>query len=416
MNNSDKVIYVTLPPSFTLDISGVKLDPSVKLPFSTKEGKDELEASDWTVENLMSGLITVCADDERNEHFNYYRSIINAIDPTIVEKLNQAAIAKEQRGEYDFAGLLFRAVYHLLPQSASCINLATLYSYMAVDASKKGDDNREYIKKARETLLDGLERFGENEELLAELASFEAFMADLDEAKEYLERYFKVAEEGEKKEEMKKLYRDVSFKLDNEDKIEEAYDFLSMGESDKALPIIESFISNNPKIWNGYFLKGWALRIKKEFEEAKPSFLKCIELGESNSEIYNELALCELGLGNRELGEVYLESAYDLDDENLTVVTNLALLTLEDGNYDLSREWLEKARFLAADDKLVEHLIKKYEKETGEKIGTLIHEEIVKGDDEKNGENIKDNLFRSFEKTTDESVCNCGKESDDNQN
>lgn len=416
MNNRDKVLYVTLPPSFTLDLGSVKLDPAVKLPFSLEDGKESLSKDDWTVENLMSGLITVCADDEKNEHFNYYKSIIDAIDPSIVMKLNQAALAKEERGEYDFSGLLFRAVYHLLPQSASCINLATLYSYMAVDASKKGEDNRAYIKKARETLLDGLERFGENEEILSELASFEAFMADLDEAKEYLERYFRVAEEGDKKNEMKKLYSDVCFKLDNKEKIEEAYDFLSLGESDKALPSIDSFIEKNPSIWNGYFLKGWALRIKKEFKEAEKYFLKCIEMGESNAEIYNELALCELGEGSRELGEIYLESAVDLDDENLTVLTNLSLLKLEDGDYDEARKWLEKARFLASDDTLVEHLIEKYESETGEKIGTLIHEEIVKGDDEKNGESIKDSLFRSFENSagSDDVVCACGKAEDDN--
>lgn len=416
MNNRDKVIYVTLPPSFTLDLGSVKLDPAVKLPFSLEDGKETLSKDDWTVENLMSGLITVCADDEKNEHFNYYKSIIDAIDPSIVMKLNQAALVKEERGEYDFSGLLFRAVYHLLPQSASCINLATLYSYMAVDASKKGEDNRAYIKKARETLLDGLERFGENEEILSELASFEAFMADLDEAKEYLERYFRVAEEGDKKDEMKKLYSDVCFKLDNKEKIEEAYDFLSLGESDKALPAIDSFIEKNPSIWNGYFLKGWALRMKKEFKEAEKYFLKCIEMGESNAEIYNELALCALGEGSRELGEIYLESAVDLDEENLTVLTNLSLLKLEDGDYDEARKWLEKARFLASDDTLVEHLIKKYESETGEKIGALIHEEIVKGDDEKNGESIKDSLFRSFENSagSDDVVCACGKAEDDN--
>ncbi len=414
MNNIDKVIYVTLPPSFTPDLGEVKLDPSIKLPFSTQSGQEMLGKDDWTVENLVSGLITVCADDEKNEHFEYYKSIINAIDPSIVMKLNQAALAKEERGEYEFSGLLFRAVYHLLPQSATCINLATLYSYMAVDASKKGENNGEYIKKARETLLDGLERFGENEDILSELASFSAFMADLDEAKEYLERYFRTAGEGEKKDEMKKLYSDVCFKLENEEKIEEAYDFLSLGESDKALPSIDFFIEKNPGIWNGYFLKGWALRIKKEFSEAEKYFLKCIEMGETNAEIYNELALCALGEGKRELGEIYLESAADQDDENLTVVTNLSLLRLEDGDYDEARKWLEKARFLAENDALVDHLIKKYEKETGDKIGALIHEEIVKGDEEKNGVNIKDTLFRSFEKSADESVCTCGKAEDDN--
>jgi tetratricopeptide (TPR) repeat protein len=412
MNTSDKLIYVTLPSSFALDLGGFRLDPSIEVPFSVPEEREKMESGDYTVENLLSGLITSVAEDEKGENYTYYRNLVNAIDPEIVTKLNQAAIAKEQKGEYDFALLLFKAVYHLLPQSASCINLATLYSYMAVEKSKKGEDNRNDIKKARETLEGGLTLFGEDEDLLYECAAFEAFMGNLEEAKEYMDRYFSVATEGEKKEEMKKTYREVCFKIDNSEKIEEAYDFLSLGEPDKALPAIESFITNNPKIWNGYFLKGWAERIKNEFGEAKKNFLKCIELGESNAEIYNELGLCELGEGNSELAELYLESAYDLDSENLTVLTNLAFLSLGRNDYDKAREYLEKARYLAKDDKLVDHLIKKYEKETGEKIGEIIHEEIVKSED-KNGESVRDNLFRSFEKS-DETVCDCQKVTDEN--
>ena len=412
MNNSnlDKICYINFPPSFSTQLGNVKVDSNKKLPFLIPDGKDKLEKEDYSVESLMAGLITVIAYDTKNENTDYYKSLCLALDKDIVKKLNAAAIAKEQRNEYDFAEGLFLSVYYLLPQSASCINLATLYSYMAVDAKKKDEDDKKWIKKAKETLLDGLEKFGEDEDILAELASFEAFMANLDEAKEYLDRYLSVAKEGEKKEEMKKLYKEVSFKLDNEESIEEAYDFISMGEPDKALKKIDGFIENNPKVWNGYFLKGWALRVKKEFEEAKEYFLKCIKLGESNAEIYNELALCELGSGKRELAEAYLETACDLDDENLTTTTNLALLYLEDENYDRAREFLEKARFLAKEDKLVSHLIKKYEEKTGEKIGTLIHEELVKGNETSDGEDLATSFFNKMADTNIENKeeCNCG--------
>ncbi len=412
MNTLDKITYITLPPSFMVDLGSLKMDPAIKLPFSIPENREKLEKEDYTVQNLMSGLITVVAFDEKNENIDYYKSLIPAIDKDIVDKLNTAAIAKEQKKDYEFALLLFKAVYHLRPDNESCINLATLYSYMAVDAASKGDDNKEYIKNARDTLLSGIKKFGETEELLYELASFEAFMANLDEAKEYILRYLEIAPEGERKEEIKKLYSEVSFKIDNREKIEEAYDFLSMGESDRALPIIEGFIKENPKMWNGYFLKGWALRIKKEYEEAVKCFMKCLEMGISNAEIYNELSLCELSSGKRELAEIYLETAYDLDEENLTVITNLAYLMLEDGEYDKAREYLEKARYIASNDTIVDALIRKYEEKTGEKIGSLIHEEIVEGELAKDGGDIKDRLFDSFEKT-DESVCGCGTAEDD---
>ncbi len=416
MNTLDKIIYVTLPSSLAVDLGTMKLDTSIKVPFSIPENKEKLSKEDYTVENLMSGLITVVADDEKNINADYYKRLITALDKDIPAKLNQAAIAKEKKGDYEFALLLFKAVYHLLRQSASCINLATLYSYMAADASKKGEDNRQYIKKAKETLLDGLEREGENEDLLYETASFLSYMADLDEAVDYIKRYLSVAEEGERKEEMKKLLQETVFKLENQEKIEEAYDFLSLGESDKALPIIEGFIKKNPKIWNGYFLKGWALRIKEEYDEATKCFLKCIEMGENNSEIYNELGLCALKKGNEELAEIYFETALDNDEENLTVLTNLSYLELEMEDWDKARKYLEKARFISGNDAILDALIKKYEEETGDKIAEVIHEEIVKGDEENNGESIKENLFKSFEKADETTAyeCGCGMDGNDN--
>ncbi len=416
MNTLDKITYITLPSSLAVDLGTMKIDTSIKVPFSISENKEKLDKEDCTVENLMSGLITVVALDEKNINSDYYKKLIKALDKDIPAKLNQAAIAKERKGEYEFASLLFKAVYHLLPQSASCINLATLYSYMAADASKKGEDNRVYIKKAKETLIDGLEKFGEDEELLYETASFLSYIAQLDEAVDYIKRYLSVAEEGERKEEMKKLLEETLFKLENQEKIEEAYDFLSLGESNKALPIIDGFIEKNPKIWNGYFLKGWALRIKEEYEDATKCFLKCIEMGENNSEIYNELGLCALKRGNSELGEIYFETALEGDEENLTVLTNLCYLELEMEDWNKARKYLEKARFISGNDAILDTLIKKYEQQTGDKIGDVIHEEIVKGDDEKNGENIKDNLFKSFEKADDTSryECSCKKDENDN--
>lgn len=412
MNNSklEKVTFVRFPESLKADLGTVKIDPTILHPILLSEGREKLTSTDCTVENLMAGLITVIAYDLNNPNFTYYTSLALALDEDIVQKLNVAAIAKENKKEYDFANELFLAVYHLLPQAASCINLATLYSYMAVEAEKKGEDSKSFIKKARNTLLDGLSRFGEDEQILSELASFEAFMGNLEEAKEALDRYFKIASDDDKKKEMKKLNEDISFKLKNSETITEAYEFISLGETEKALPIVESFITNNPNAWNGYFLRGWALRIKGDYDNARKDFLKCIEKGESNSEIYNELALCEHATNNIELAKVYLETACDLDEDNLTTTTNLAFLYLGDEEFDKAREYLEKARYIAKEDKLVSHLIDKYEEATGEKIGELIHEEFVQSED-KERDNAAFSIFSEIEKAgkdnSEEFSCDC---------
>ena len=228
---------------------------------------------------------------------------------------------------------------------------------------------------------------------------------------------------------MKIAMKEIDFKLDNRDAIYEAYDFITLGEPDKALPIIDKFLSENPSIWNGYFLKGWALRIRKDYKEARECFLACLKLVEGNSEIYNELSICELELGNRELAKLYLETACDMDESNLTTTTNLAFLFLEDGEYDEAREYLEKARYLAKDDKFVKGLIEAYEKATGEKVGDIIHEEYVKNVEGDKSDlpnpNFQDD-FRKFalsveeelpfdEEEDEESSCHCGRHCHDDE-
>lgn len=375
--------YISVKDTLTTDLGAFRIDPNKKLPVQLPPGKKELTADDITIENIISGMLTIIAYDENHKDFSYYKSFVEAVEPGLAAELNKAAIAKEQQKDYEFAEELFLAVYHLLPQSASCINLATLYSFMAVDARerKNDDDEDAYLLLAKRTLQDGLRRFGENENILSELSSFEAYMGNFDEALEYIDRYMAVASEGERKQELKKVRSQIEFQMQNDNAIKEAYDFIMLGMPEKGLPIIERFIEGNKDIWNGYFLKGWALRISKDYDGAKKAFLKCLELGESNSDIYNELSICELEDGNRELAKVYLETAADLDGSSLSIQSNLAFLHMMDGEFDEARENLERARYLSGNDKVVQELIDQYESLTGEKIGEIIHEDIVKDED-----------------------------------
>ncbi len=386
--------YIKVPQGMRIESDTFRLDPNIMLPVQLKSASSRLTPDAISLESIVSGMLTVIAYDESHKDVSYYKDFVLTVDPMLPDKLCKAAIAKEEQKDYEFSEELFLAVYHLLPQSASCINLATLYSYMAVDARDKGDEEKEdeYLLSAKRTLSDGLRRFGENEEVLAEISSFEAFMGNLEEAKEYLERYMAVAAEGEKKQEMKKLLSRIDLQLENDEEIKEAYDFIMLDETDKAIAAAEKFISKNPEIWNGYFLRGWALRKAGRFEEAKADQMKCLELGERSADIYNELSIDELESGDRELAKTYLETAADLDPDNLTVASNLSFLYLQDSQYDEAREYLEKARFLSGSDEIVRNLIEEYEKKTGEKIGELIHEEIVH--DDSNHEDEDDDAYQ----------------------
>ena len=385
-----------------------RLDSSILLPVQLQAGSARLTEKDISLESIVSGMLTVIAYDENNSNASYYKDFVLTVDPTLPDKLLKAAIAKEEQKDYEFSEELFLAVYHLLPQSASCINLATLYSYMAVDARDRGDEEKEdeYLLSAKHTLKDGLRRFGEEPDILAEISSYEAFTGNLEEAKDYLERYMAVAEEGEKKQEMKKLLSRIELQLENDEDIKEAYDFIMLDDNEKAIEAASRFIAKNPKVWNGYFLRGWALRKAARFEEARNDLMKCLELGERSADIYNELSIDELEVGDRELAKTYLETAADLDPENLTVASNLSYLYLQDNQFDEAREYLEKARYLSGSDEIVKNLIGEYEKKTGEKIGELIHEEIVH-DDSKH-EDDDDDAYAAEIAEIEKDECGCG--------
>ena len=400
--------YIRVPKGMRIESDTFRLDSSILLPVQLQAGSARLTEKDISLESIVSGMLTVIAYDENNSNASYYKDFVLTVDPTLPDKLLKAAIAKEEQKDYEFSEELFLAVYHLLPQSASCINLATLYSYMAVDARDRGDEEKEdeYLLSAKHTLKDGLRRFGEEPDILAEISSYEAFTGNLEEAKDYLERYMAVAEEGEKKQEMKKLLSRIELQLENDEEIKEAYDFIMLDDNEKAIEAASRFIAKNPKVWNGYFLRGWALRKAARFEEARNDLMKCLELGERSADIYNELSIDELEVGDRELAKTYLETAADLDPENLTVASNLSYLYLQDNQFDEAREYLEKARYLSGSDEIVKNLIGEYEKKTGEKIGELIHEEIVH-DDSKH-EDDDDDAYAAEIAEIEKDECGCG--------
>ena len=420
MNKLESVKFITLPKSMEDQITGFKIDSTIPIPVQMKEGSKHLDPEDVTIESIVAGMLVTIAYKEKDKNLDYYRSFVLAVQPNAIEELNTAAITKEKQKDYPFAEQLFLTVYHMLPQSASCINLATLYSSWAVHERDEGDEKAEefYLSKCLNTLEEGLERFGENEDILAELGSFHTYLGNLDIAEGYLKRYMAVAEEGERKQKLKKMLKDVSFRIDSDNEIKQAYDFMMLDEEDKALETIESFIKKNPKLWHGHFIKGWALRRLKRYKEAEDELLRCISCGESNADIYNELSICALEKGDKELAKSYLDAAVDMDPENLTLVSNLAFLHLRDDEFDEAKEWIEKCRKLAPEDSQVRQMMKEYTDKTGEPFGDVINEEYVhnpdkdgkpqpdKEDDEDDG--YAEELAALEEDDDEDEGCGCG--------
>ncbi|MGD1821575.1 MAG: tetratricopeptide repeat protein [Pleomorphochaeta sp.] len=392
MNKNNKlegIVYINLPSEFKKSINDFQLKPEIPIPFQLEEGVKEVNPNDISIERIVAAMIKIVAWDSKNQHIDYYRDFIQAAQEDAVNQLNIAAIAKEKAKDYEFSEELFIAVNNLAPQPSSFINLATHYSNQAAIRKEKSETEYDYyLQKAFGTLNEGLEKFEDNPDLLCEIGYFHVYQNNIEAAREFLEKYIKLASnDDERISQVKKLLSDINEKIDDDSKLLEAYDQINLSNEDKAIKLLDEFLEKNPDVWNAHFFKGWALRRQEKFAQAKPCFLEALKLGECNSEIYNELAICALEEGQRELALFYLDTAIDLEPENITLLTNYALLNLEDKNYDKARYLLEKARTVDEKDPLVIHLIEIYTKTTGEEIKQIINEEVV--DDLKLKEDLK---------------------------
>lgn len=394
----DSIVFISVPENFVKEINGLKIDSSIKLPLQLLKKSKKIKPEDITIEAIVSGMLVVIAYDKTNKNFEYYRQFVLAAQPDCIEELNTAAMAKVQQKDLEFAHQLFLTIYNLYPNSISCINLATLYSSLSVEAGKEKDEMKSdyYLDKALHTLKEGLENFGENEHILSELGAFHLYLGNSEEAEDFIKRYLAIAESGAKKEQFKKILKDIERQNQSDTQIKAAYDFMMMGDPDKSLNEIEPFIKANPKIWHGHFIKGWALRNKAEYLKAEEEFLECLKLGEKNSDIYSELAICSLEKGEADLAKNYLEIALDLDEDNFTILSNLAYLHLRDKEFDEAKKYLELARVIGEEDPQIQAMMAEYTELTGEEFRDKIQMKLVR-DDEKLKDDNEDGYEEELE-------------------
>lgn len=377
--NLNDIVFITLPDSLRQEQEGFTFLPEIPLPVQLPDGQSSIDESKGIrIEMIAAGLIKVIAHDPDNEHASYYRAMLTALQPDVVKELQMAAIAKANNGDLDFAEELFLAASYLnshIPELF--VNLSVLYGQKARNAmdADKQEAYDEAIAKQVQVLRRGLEHNPLSELLLSEFGLLNLFLENDEIAFEYLHEYLKIAVDGEKKQLIEKHVAELSERLESERTLHEAFDEMHMGNEEQALRLIESFIATNATVWSGWFIKGWANRRLGNFQEAEKAFLRCLELGEQNADIYNELSICALESGNKDLSKNYLEIALELDEGNVKLLSNLAFLHIKDEQFNLAYELLQKAKAIDPKDPAVQHL----DGELSKRIGMTEEEDIIDG-------------------------------------
>ena len=354
MKEKNRIIFLEVPESLKKKVKNFSIDPAILLPveIDNTDGIFDPETLSW--EMIISGMLRVVSQDGFDinitggaapgispEWLDYYRSLVLSIKPEIYHEFTNAAIVKAQNGEFEMALEINRILEGLFPRSPGVLlNKALILESRARAGEKPGSDNdalhndntRDEVLLAYEAALDARPVLSDT---LFNAGFFFMSRRDFERAKECFSMYVSmdITEDlpPEKIKEAEKIIKDISGQGMDDPGFREAYDLINRGQDEQGLVKIRDFIERHPKVRNGWFLLGWALRKLGRFKDAMESFRKAVELGGTDIDTQNEIAICLMELGEYGSARKELEIALREDPENIKIISNLGVLALKQG-------------------------------------------------------------------------------------
>lgn len=344
----ETIYFINLPENYKFSDAAMKIDISVPLPVQKKTEGDpnDFDMNDIQPEQVLAGILTVLAYDKHNEHLEYYRSIIMQAKPNIKKELTEAAIIKTKNEDWDFAEELFLTLKGIDPEDkAITLNFALFLDQRAESYRRSGlhDDADAYDNDALEYYKDAMNAEPAIPDAFFNAGFFYLKQHDYHEAKGAFETYLALTCDA-KDEDMDENARyrqeraqEIVNKISNENMDDaafaQAYRLISTGKEEEGLDKIRTFLMNNQKVWNAWFLLGWGLRKLRRYEDAMNAFNQAISCGgDQNSDTYNELAICHMELNNIPEAKKSLMKALSISPEDTKIISNLGFLNLKEGN------------------------------------------------------------------------------------
>lgn len=373
----ESVYFINLPEGFELSKESFPIDVTIPLPVQKKdsEAPGQFNPEELTQEQILAGILTVLAYDKHNQNLQYYRSIITKARPDIKKELSEAAILKVKNEDFEIAEEIFLALQGLDPEDkAITLNMALFFDQRADSYRRSGlnedadayDDNAlHYYKEA----------------MVAEPAIPDAFFnagffylkqKEYSNAKDAFETYLALTcdtpdeDLGEngvyKKERAQEIIYNIKNQNMDDTRFKAAYDLISNGEEEKGLEQIRMFLQNNPQVWNAWFMLGWGLRRIGRFEDGIAAFAKALECGgDTNSDTYNEMAICYLETQNFEEAKKSLLKALAIEPESTKIISNLGYVALREGNIAEAQKYFTTVLEFDPDDKIAQTELAKLE-------------------------------------------------------
>ena len=371
-NPLDSVIFITLPDDYELPKEALKIDTTIPLPVQTPDGNAKnFNPKELTWEMILAGILTILAYEQDNPNIQYYRSLVKTTKPNIKSELTEAAILKAKNEDWDIAEEIFAALRGLEPEdSVTILNSALFFDQKAESYRNSGlnEDADAYDELAFDYYKKALVTEPPLPDAFFNVSFFYLKQKNYKKARECFETYLELTKvddetklsenESYKRERAKEIVDDISNRNLEDELFKSAYDFIKMEQEEKALEKIREFLQKNPKVWNAWFMLGWALRRLGRWQDGKSAFLQTIECGGENADTLNELSICCMENGELDEAKEYLQKALSYENENTKIISNLGVLELKQGNESAAKKYFEIVLEIDPNDILAQQALK----------------------------------------------------------
>ncbi len=348
-----RLVFIELPAGQARDIGGFRTDPAIPIPVETGRDAERFDPADLTWEAMVAGMLRVLAWAPDHEHAAYYRAFVRAVRPGILGELSEAGIIKARNKDWEIAEEIFRALAGLYPEAPEpLVDLAVMFE----------DRAEAYTAAGKEALSEEMDEraFDSYKRLLAleppfppayfNAAFFFLRRRNYERAKSLFETYAKIGDDEDKVQRSKEIVAKLGSQGYLDELFKEAYDLIRMNKEEEGLAKAKEFVERNPKVWNAWFLMGWAERRLGHWEEGRQAFEKALTLGAEGSDALNELAICLMELGLLDEARLRLEKALRLEPENGKLITNLGVIAYKRGRHAEAEGFFRSALEMEPED------------------------------------------------------------------
>ncbi len=363
--NLEHIIYISIPEDSEQEINGFLIDSTKLMPVEVPAGEENWHIKDLSWEMIIAAMLKIFAWDPEHEDIEYYRNFIKAVRPGINGEMTRTGILKAENKDYGIAEEIFRSLAGFDPSiEQNLINLALVFEEQA--ELYESMNNHELAEQKTEEAFEIYKSAGDihpdSEDILFNAGNFFLKHGNMDKAVKLLNRFMTLSDNPEKKIYIAEILEKIKNISSDDLLFNESYELIKIGKENLGIDKIKQYLEDNPDVWNGWFLLGWAYRRIEKYEEGKEALLKCLELNPENVDSYNELAICLLELGEYSECRKKLGTALRLDGENIKIISNFGILSLKENNQEEALGFFRTVLEIEPDDpialKYIEFLTK----------------------------------------------------------